>query len=563
MSFKHFTLAAYYVAQYLANLPDLERLAADYAKIAHHLALNKVYLETYRSGVWVEAEKMRGIRDFFAAKGIAAAGGITATGTGGFPPYSLCYTREEDRAALKRAVEMTAGLFDEFILDDFFFTNCKCPSCIAAKGDRTWPEFRLALMREASENLVLGPARAVNPGIKVIIKYPNWYDHYQNTGYNLAEQPRLFDGIYTGTETRDPRHTQQTLPAYLSYSILRYLENVKPGKNGGGWFDAFDVGVDLALYLHQANLTLFAKAREITLFCVPLINDSFFPGLAAQALARADAFLGRLGRPVGIPCYKPYHSAGEEYLLDYLGMLGLPLEPTPVIPDGDGAILLTANAAGDPEIIAKMKARLLAGGDIFMTSGLLLALSGRGIEELILCRHTGRRVAVELFAAQTRGCAFNEYHRPDRRIILPHLEYSTNDSWPLITAFGERSQHPLLIMTPYGRGTLYLLTVPDDFGELNYLPREILGHLRREMLKDLPVSLDAPAGVGLFAYDNGAFIVQSFLPVNTPVAVAVKKSGAALRDLETGAAITPTASGAEETFTFTLPPNAYRALTIE
>ncbi len=76
---------------------------------------------------------------------------------------------------------------------------------------------------------MIKPAKAVNPKVKLVIKYPNWYEHYQGLGYNLEAEPKLFDGIYTGTETRDPVYTQQHLQQYQSYLIMRYLENVKPG----------------------------------------------------------------------------------------------------------------------------------------------------------------------------------------------------------------------------------------------------------------------------------------------------------------------------------------------
>lgn len=56
-------------------------------------------------------------------------------------------------------MEFTAKHFDEIILDDFFFTNCKCELCINAKGDKSWTRYRLDLMTEAAQSLVIGPAK--------------------------------------------------------------------------------------------------------------------------------------------------------------------------------------------------------------------------------------------------------------------------------------------------------------------------------------------------------------------------------------------------------------------
>ena len=47
-------------------------------------------------------------------------------------------------------------------------------------------------------------AKEINPKCHFIIKYPNWYESYQECGYNPEKQKDIFDAIYTGTESRDP-----------------------------------------------------------------------------------------------------------------------------------------------------------------------------------------------------------------------------------------------------------------------------------------------------------------------------------------------------------------------
>ncbi len=142
---------------------------------------------------------------------------------------------------------------------------------------------------------------------------------------------------YTGTETRDPVMTHQHLQTYQSYSIMRYFENIKPGGNGGGWVDPFG-RVTLDRYSEQIALTVLAKAREITLFCFSDLIDpirqpdgsmaaaSRVAPVAGETLERTDALLSRLGNPVGVSAYKPYHSSGEDFLHSFLGMIGIPME---------------------------------------------------------------------------------------------------------------------------------------------------------------------------------------------------------------------------------------------
>ena len=118
----------------------------------------------------------------------------------------------------------------------------------------------------------------------------------------------MFDGIYTGTETRDPVLTHQHLQTYQSYSIMRYFENIKPGGNGGGWVDPFG-RITLDRYSEQIALTVLAKAREITLFCFSDLIDpirqpdgsmaaaSRVAPVAGETLERTDALLVAPGQP--------------------------------------------------------------------------------------------------------------------------------------------------------------------------------------------------------------------------------------------------------------------------
>ena len=113
--------------------------------------------------------------------------------------------------------------------------------------------------------MIVKPAKAVNPKVKMVVKFPNWYEHFQGSGYDLEHGPKIFDGIYTGTETRDPVMTDQHLQQYESYEIIRYFENIAPGRNGGGWVDTYSLRY-LDRYAEQIWDTLFAKAREFTVF---------------------------------------------------------------------------------------------------------------------------------------------------------------------------------------------------------------------------------------------------------------------------------------------------------
>ncbi|HVT82701.1 MAG TPA: hypothetical protein VHM90_18830, partial [Phycisphaerae bacterium] len=379
--YKGFSVSIY-CPQGTLNLNNLER---QWAAISSQLKVDKVYIETFRSRRYLAEADIEPIKNFFTSRGVKIAGGMTLcyNDSGQFETFS--FTNPEHRAMVKSVTEMTARHFDEIILDDFFFYTTKTDADIAAKGDRSWTQFRLDMMRDASKNLVVGPAKGVNPKVKMIIKFPNWYEHFQGLGYDLEQEPKIFDGIYTGTETRDPALTEQHLQPYESYNIIRYFENIKPGGNGGGWVDTFQYNT-VDRYAEQLWDTVFAKAPEMMLFNWSAMSQPFTVGqrpwasqktsfnvddmiagaggtqpttarVAGYVLEQADKVVPKLGKPIGLKSYRPYQATGEDILHNFLGMAGIPIDLHPTYPEGDNShtILLTEAAKDDRDILKKMK----------------------------------------------------------------------------------------------------------------------------------------------------------------------------------------------------------------
>ena len=57
--------------------------------------------------------------------------------------------------------------------------------------------------------------------------------------------------------------------------------------------------------------------------------------------------------------------------MNYLGMCGVPLEPTPVFCEEAPSMLLTASSAKDPDVVEKLKEYVRKGGHAVITSGFL------------------------------------------------------------------------------------------------------------------------------------------------------------------------------------------------
>ena len=198
-AYQSFKATIYVTVNSTREMADPKARERQYQRVADQLRFDKVYIETYRGGTFADEASLENIKKFFKSKGIAVSGGVTlAKGGSGGQFGTFDYENEQDRAECRRAIELAARHFDEVILDDFFFYTSKSDADIAAKGNRTWTQYRLEKMREVAEDLVLKPARAANPHVKVIIKYPNWYEHFQGLGYDLDQEAQAFDAIYTG-----------------------------------------------------------------------------------------------------------------------------------------------------------------------------------------------------------------------------------------------------------------------------------------------------------------------------------------------------------------------------
>jgi hypothetical protein len=553
-NYKNFKVSVYTRSYEVQKMADSHWLDSTWQVISSQLKVDKIYLEVHRDMNIVDDKTLQSAKKFFQSKGLEVAGGITYTIDESNYFQTYCYSREEYRKKAQQVIEVAARNFDEVILDDFFFTNCKCESCVKAKGDKSWSEYRLELMNEASTSLILGPAKKVNPKVKVIIKYPNWYDHFHEMGFNLETQPTLFDGIYTGTETRDAVYSEQHLQPYLGYLICRYFHNLFPGKNGGGWVDTGGMKT-YDRYAEQLWLTILGKVPEMTFFdyrqlLYPLRDNwtppwkdektsfdysTFFPvkqpatvaQIGSHSLDIIDKIAGDLGNPYGIKSYKPYHSSGEDFLENYLGMIGIPIDLVPQFPKDDKIILLTEHAQKDPEIVEKIKQRLIDGKDVIITSGLVNALQDRGLRNLVNLEYTSRKASVTGFLMLR-----NIIETP-KPIIIPQIQYNTNDSWELISGMDSGLGWPFLHQANFANGMLYMITIPENFADLYNLPVDVLNKVREVVCSPLGIELNGGSQVSLFLYDNNTFVVESFNDKPVEVEVLLSKKPISVTDLST------------------------------
>jgi hypothetical protein len=364
-------------------------------------AVTQVYVESFRDGYQAERPALEKARDRFRAAGLKVSGCVTPTKVGksstGWKDTISCYTDLPTQDRTQAIFEFTAGLFDEIMIDDFWFTDCACPECDQARAARTvriggkpypvsgdtWENYRCELMVRLSQDRVLGAAKKVNPKARLIIKYPQWYERFHERGYEVLRETADFDRIWVGTETRDYADRQWGgTVQYEAYFIMRWLGGIGGKKCGGGWYDW--LGTTEKTYVEQARQTVLAGARESMLFCYGGLQSSTGPknveALRAnipELLAVAKEVAHR--QIVGIAAYKPAnsHPEKEDRVFDFVGMLGLPLAPCHEFPVNGKAAFFSVHALKDADLVPKLGKFIASGKPVLITDGLAKQLEGK------------------------------------------------------------------------------------------------------------------------------------------------------------------------------------------
>lgn len=451
--------------------------------------ITHVYLESFRDAYQAKREALVQARDRFRSEGMLVSGCVTTTHVGkpstGWGPLAGCYTDQPTQQKLQDMFEYAAGIFDEIMIDDFFLEDCQCDECNAAReakqvrvgdktypvSDDTWTNYHCSLMVHVSQDRVLGPAKKINPNVKIIIKYPQWYDAYQERGYDVARETAAFDKIWVGTETRDFTNTEHWggTVQYEGYFLMRWLGEIGGEKTGGGWYDF--LGTTPPSYIEQARQTVLAGAKESLLFCygglnpdahtvlpdsVPWPTDTGAADVAAlrtnipELIAVSREVQKR--KPIGIAAYKPINSpAGPEWRInDYMGMIGLPLVPCHQFPTNAPVAFFSLTAYHDPDIVDELNAMIRTGRPVLMT-----------------------------------------------RNLAKMLGNSLNSDAP----------------------NVLVLTMPERLDYLLVQPQQSLDQIRQKLLAPFNLTFNAPDMVSLYLFEPNGWVVENFN--NKPVDVVL------------------------------------------
>ena len=526
---EEFKLSVYATAHSVNNHFSTEAGRREAVSLMRANGITKIYIEVYRGGLEVSTDLLKLTKDYFNQNGFEVTGAIATVPGKNYglrqegPLGWFNWQNKKTQNDMKEVMINAAPIFDTFIIDDFLCTGDISDESKKAKDNKSWPDYRRELMINIASSVFIEPARSVNPDLHMIIKYPQWYDRFHLFGYDVESGPKLFDEVWVGTESRG-QYTQRYgfVQPYEGFVNYRWISSLSGNKIGGAWFDHGDC--DDLDFIEQAYQSVLAGATELVLFNY----GNFINGHKGHHRLRMEfENLSQLAKTIknspvtGISAYKPPQNdaGGDLYIMDYIGMLGIPLIPVSSYPENAHTIFLPTQAATDPTIVTKVEASIKSGARIIMTSGFLAKLK----DDSVLSKKAG--ISKPLIKPQSvEAIVINDSIHPLERSLDLETELEIQDASIILTAIVDGRAVPFL--TKNNNGQIYVLnshTFSDaDFeavGEVLLSPRELglldlpktwVDIVREAFNANLTIKLSAPSRVTMQPLLNGDIILYNY-----------------------------------------------------
>jgi hypothetical protein len=320
--------------------------------------------------------------------------------------------------------------------------------------------------------------------------------------------------------------------SYESFVVYRWLASLSGEKIGGAWFDHIDC--DANDFIDQAYQSVLAGAKELIIFNYFNFTEGH-PGhhrLRMEFEKLADLARAVSSNPVhGVAAYKPPHSDahGNLYIMDYVGMLGVPLIPVSSYPETAPVIFLPAQAAADTAIYAKLTASLDRGARVIVTSAFIAAIP----QAEDLAKLAGLKESVTVEDISTTEIMVDGQTEKLQLPLDLDASITVGDGNVLLEAVADGKKIPYL--TQNRQGNLFVLNAhtfsSEDFDALNEvlltpaplgildLPLTWANRLRNVFSAKLSITVDAPARVTVQPFGENEMMIQNYNAIEVTVKV--------------------------------------------
>ncbi|GMW01574.1 MAG: hypothetical protein AMXMBFR84_27110 [Candidatus Hydrogenedentota bacterium] len=509
---------------------------AEAAALLKKARVGSVVIEGFREGRIVPEDALRAAQRFFQEHGFEVLGGIMPWNGHGFGKgaeglearlNTFCFSDEGTVDSLRQEICKLARLFGTVVIDDGFMTSCRCPHCDELRIGREWGAMRRDLLCRVAEQWVKA-AHQASLNARIIVKFPQYYDRYARFGYDAQRFPAIFDGVWQGTETRDPATLDygyvEPYQGYLNYEWMRIHAGEKLE---AAWFDHLDC--DAQTFQDQAVTSHLCGPRRVVLFSY---DKELFSGSWITRLTRSAPALETLRNswspPQGVHVIKPLHAdgAGDLFLFDYLGMMGIPCVPAHEMSTTHRCTLVTSHGIADARVREAIPRALVAGRHVIATFSALERMAAYpDLLEFFGYRSSGlqrARGAVSHFVINgTRYATDEPFHvagdlAPSGAAVLSWAEFGE--------ANGQTLRTPFVTAKAYSSGGRAIVWNLGTFGheafdireqlnvpvpsELLGIPKDVLDYLRHTATGPLGFDIKAPSRVASFVFDQSLVFVN-------------------------------------------------------
>ena len=146
----------------------------------------------------------------------------------------------------------------------------------------------------------------------------------------------------------------------------------------------------------------------------------------------------------------------------------------------------------------------------------------KGFSDMTSVRPTNRKVTGTKYQCCNLYHGTHDVSISDEPATFTKMEHKNNATWYDVLMFMDDNSTAILTDDDYGKGIVNILNIPDNFGDLYKLPKEVQTAIAQDFARKGKVYLSAKPQFNFFLYDNDVFGVYNHTQYKTPIEVVIR-----------------------------------------